>query len=209
VAFFHSPVCYSSCRRGAETSLTHSTAAVAPNAPPSSRAQCPVGYPVPSAKGPGARVCGYGCSQWQPAASVLSGAWYEFAVAPRRTSSGHALYVCATGAAASCAPRRCALGQTRSGLAVWVAGPRRSGAAKTAGSGEQEGGGEGRLTGFDPPWLLFVRSDVMSYLDNQFLSTSDSELFHNRSKSLRVRPMKKRACPSGGDALNGGGGSRR
>jgi hypothetical protein len=69
----------------------------------------------------------------QPA-GVLSGAWYGFAVAPRRTSSGHALHVCATGAVASCAPRWCALGETRSGLAVWVVGPHWSGAAKTAGS---------------------------------------------------------------------------
>jgi hypothetical protein len=51
------------------------------------------------------------------AAGVLSGTWYGFAVAPRGTSSGHARHVCATGAVASCAPRRCALGQTRSGLA--------------------------------------------------------------------------------------------
>jgi hypothetical protein len=88
------------------------------------------------------------------AAGVLSGAWYRFAVASRRMSSGHALHVCAAGAVASCVPRRCALGQTRSGLAVWVVGPRRSGAAKTAGSapflaaawrrlGGQEGSGEG------------------------------------------------------------------
>jgi hypothetical protein len=39
------------------------------------------------------------------AAGVLGGAWYEFAVAPRRTSSGHAIYVCATGAVGTCAPR--------------------------------------------------------------------------------------------------------
>jgi hypothetical protein len=43
---------------------------------------------------------------WGAAADgVLSGAWYGFAVAPRCTSSGHAIHVCATGAAASCAPR--------------------------------------------------------------------------------------------------------
>jgi hypothetical protein len=35
----------------------------------------------------------------------LVAAWYGFAVAPRRTSSGHALHGCATGAIASCAPR--------------------------------------------------------------------------------------------------------
>jgi hypothetical protein len=43
------------------------------------------------------------------------------------TSSGHALHVCATGAVASCAPGRFALGQTRSGLGVWVASPSRRG----------------------------------------------------------------------------------
>jgi hypothetical protein len=35
-------------------------------------------------------------------------------------------------------------------------------------------------------------------LDNYFLGISDSDLFHNRSESLRVRPMKKRSWPSGG-----------
>jgi hypothetical protein len=67
---------------------------------------------------------------------VLSDAWYGFAVSPRHTSSGHAINVCATGAVASCAPRWCwcALGQNRTGLAVWVAGPRGCGAAKAAGS---------------------------------------------------------------------------
>jgi hypothetical protein len=34
-----------------------------PPARPSSRAQCPVGYPVPPATGSGARVCGCGCSR--------------------------------------------------------------------------------------------------------------------------------------------------
>jgi hypothetical protein len=34
---------------------------------------------------------------------VLSGAWYGFAVPPRRTSSGHAVHICATGAVATCA----------------------------------------------------------------------------------------------------------
>jgi hypothetical protein len=48
----------------------------------------------------------------------LVAAWYGFAVAPRRTSSDHALHVCATGAITSCAPRWCALGKTRSGLPV-------------------------------------------------------------------------------------------
>jgi hypothetical protein len=43
------------------------------------------------------------------AAGVLGGAWHGFAVAPRRTSSGHAVHVCATGAVGTCAPRRCAL----------------------------------------------------------------------------------------------------
>jgi hypothetical protein len=41
---------------------------------------------------------------------VLSDAWYGFAVAPRHTSSGHAINVCATGAVASCAPRWCGAG---------------------------------------------------------------------------------------------------
>jgi hypothetical protein len=41
----------------------------------------------------------------------------------------------------------------------------------------------------------------MSYRDNQILSISDSEPFHSR---LRVRPMKKRACPSGGDTQRRG-----
>jgi hypothetical protein len=102
------------------------------------------------------------------AAGVLSGAWYGFAVPPRRTSSGHAIQVCGTGAVASCATRRCALGQTRTGLAVWVVRPRGCGAAKTAGSAPLApflaaarrrlgggGGGEWRgLTDFDPPRRL-------------------------------------------------------
>ena len=54
-------------------------AAVAP-ARSSSRAQCPVGYPVPSAKGPGVWV------RLQPVCLVV--AWYGFVVAPRRSSSG-------------------------------------------------------------------------------------------------------------------------
>jgi hypothetical protein len=55
---------------------------------------------------------------------------------------------------------RCALGQTRSGLGVWVARPRGSGASKAAGVlpfRRRSGGGWGRgkamrrLTDFDPP----------------------------------------------------------
>jgi hypothetical protein len=78
----------------------------------------------------------------------------------------YAIHVCATGAVATCAPRRCALGQAR--LAVWFVGPRRSGAAKTAGGAPllaaarwRLGGQEGRrrtASGFYPPWLLFVQT---------------------------------------------------
>jgi hypothetical protein len=110
------------------------------------------------------------------AAGVLRGAWYGFAVAPRRTSSGHALHVCATGAIASCAPGRFALGQTRSGLGVWVASPATwercfessryftipgDGAAAAAGGGRR---GQEKANGFLPP-LAANCSDVMSCLD--------------------------------------------
>jgi hypothetical protein len=66
--------------------------------------------------------------------------------------------------------------------------------------GERLGGQEGSGWGaneFLPPLLALaaICSDAMPYLDNQFLSISDSEPFHNR---LRVRPMQKHACPSGG-----------
>jgi hypothetical protein len=43
------------------------------------------------------------------------------------------LRFCATGAVGSCAPGQCALGQTRSGLRVWVARARGSGASNAAG----------------------------------------------------------------------------
>jgi hypothetical protein len=47
-------------------------------------------------------------------------------------------------------------------------------------------GGEGGLTDFYPPWpLAAICSDVIACPDNYFLSISDSELFHNRSESLR------------------------
>jgi hypothetical protein len=95
--------------------------AVAP-ARPSSRAQS--GHAqrllalalVPLCVGADAAVC------------VLSGAWYDFAAAPRRTSSGHA----PPGGVA--AP----LGKTRSGLPVWVAGLCGSGAAKISAGLSQE-----------------------------------------------------------------------
>jgi hypothetical protein len=64
------------------------------------------------------------------AAGVLSGSWYGFTVAPRRTSSGHAIHVCATGAAASCARSGPSAGRTpwvgaaRLGSSsLWVSGP--------------------------------------------------------------------------------------
>jgi hypothetical protein len=55
-------------------------------------------------------------------------------------------------------------------------------AAGGGGGGEREGG----LTDFYPPWpLAAICSDVIACPDNYFLSISDSELFHNRSESLR------------------------
>jgi hypothetical protein len=144
------------------------------------------------------------------AAGVLSGIWYGFAVAPRLTSSGHAVHVGATGAAAplcSTPPGgACAcLGQTRSGLVVWVVGPRRSNAAKTAGwsylarrrLGVQEGRRR-RLTDFDPPgpWLLFAicsfrQADAMSCLDNFVLSTSDRLISHNPLARSNEAPVSQ------------------
>ena len=81
-----------------------------PPARPSYRAQCPVpSWLLPRSRATGSRaprsvlVC-VGAA----AAGVLGGAWYGFAVAPRRTSSDHAIHVCATGAVGTyCAPRRC------------------------------------------------------------------------------------------------------
>jgi hypothetical protein len=65
------------------------------------------------------------------------------------------------GEVASCAPGRFALGQTRSGLGVWVASPRGSGASKAAGASpfletaqrRRLGGAGARrgLTDFHPP----------------------------------------------------------
>jgi hypothetical protein len=84
-------------------------AAVAP-ARPSSRVQCPVGYPAPSAF----RHWIWCACVWvwmQPVCLVVPGTDLRYHRS-RRATSGHAIHVRATGAVASCAPRRCALGQT-------------------------------------------------------------------------------------------------
>jgi hypothetical protein len=85
--------------RGLLRSLHRRRRRARPPARPPYRAQGPVGYPdlppqAPVREGVGAAAAG-----------VLGGAWYGFAVAPRRTSSGRAVHVCATGAVATCAPR--------------------------------------------------------------------------------------------------------
>jgi hypothetical protein len=74
--------------RGLLRSLCRRRRRTHPPARPFSRAQCPVGYPdlPPQAS---VLVC-VGAA----AAGALGGAWYGFAVASRRTSSGHAVHVC-------------------------------------------------------------------------------------------------------------------
>jgi hypothetical protein len=103
------------------------------------------------------------------AAGVLGGAWYGFVVAPRRTSSGHAIHVCATGARSAPVLRagvRWAKLAWRFGSSGCVWAVRRKqpavlycwrGCAAVAGGG-RGGGGEGGLADFYPPWLLFVQT---------------------------------------------------
>jgi hypothetical protein len=156
-----------------------------PPARPSSRVECPVGYPdpPPQAPGPGARVCGCGCSRcawWCLVRTCGSTPSYE--QRPRDSC------LCNWGGRHLCsAPVCAALGQAS--LAVWFAGPRMSGAAKAAGGApllaaarRRLGGGGRRPNGLLPP-LAAICSDVMAAcLDHYFLSTSDSVLLAQTSE---------------------------
>jgi hypothetical protein len=146
------------------------------------------------------------------AAGVLSGCLVRICGStPSYKQRPRASWLCHWGDRLLCsASRRCALGQTRPGLAVWrFGGPRGSGAAKTAGSAPflaaarrrlgGAGGGRKRLTGFDPPWLLFVQTQChVSTQSFEHLRPRAFDQRFSRNKYLAVINMKRGHRSGGG-----------
>jgi hypothetical protein len=154
--------------RGLLRSLCRRRRRAHPPARRPSRVQCPVWLPRSPATGPGGVLVCVGAA----AAGVLGGAWYRFVVASRRTSSGHAVHVCATGAVATCAPRApvCVGPSWPGGLVLRVALGRcgeNGRICSIAGGGAAATGRWGGANGLLPP-LAAICSDVMACLDTMF-----------------------------------------